>query len=189
MASHNVEIAIDLAQGTFHHTYLDNGQLKLQTIQTKDENDNVIYQNYGWWESSVIELKDTVHSFQSLVKHIDTKAKYKILTKTSLDRSTWSNYEEINNANGSIKSPLAKYIMIKIEVTPDLVPRHFIVDDFQKDKFKVSYVNSANGEFRLKRLYKYRFKRDNAWKYEGTLLRKKIEKSKFKKIDQLILQS
>ncbi|MFW5433169.1 hypothetical protein [Paenibacillus apiarius] len=187
MATQEIGLPIKFETGTFNNTIVKNGKLQLAELK-QDEKGNIVYAPYGSWESQLILIQDKITSFKRIVANIEAKgaATYKIYTKSSEDGTTWTDYEAIDETDGSIHSPAAKYAKVKVEMIAPLVDATFTVDEFtQTAKYTNEFVNSDNGVLEIKKHYCYKYARDESWQDEGVILRKKIPHSKLKKIDSL----
>ncbi|MCE5169638.1 hypothetical protein LQV63_09965 [Paenibacillus profundus] len=187
MATQEIGLPIKFETGTFNNTIVKDGKLQLAELK-KDDKSNIVYAPFGFWESQLILIQDKITSFKRIAKDIEVKgdATYKIYTKSSVDGTTWTEYAEIDNADGSTHSPAAKYAKVKVEIIPPLIGATFTVDEFtDAGKYANEFVNSDNGVLELKKHYRYKYAKDESWKDEGVVLRKKIPSSKLKKIDLL----
>ncbi|MBN3522256.1 hypothetical protein [Paenibacillus apiarius] len=187
MATQEIGLPIKFETGTFNNTIVKNGKLQLAELK-QDEKGNIVYAPYGSWESQLILIQDKITSFKRIAKSIEVngEATYKIYTKSSEDGTTWTEYEEIDDTDGSIHSPAAKYAKVKVEIIPPLVDATFTVDEFtDAGKYSNEFVNSDNGVLELKKHYRYKYAKDESWQDEGVILRRKIPHSKLKKIDSL----
>lgn len=181
-----IGIPIDLSKGTFVNTEYKNGMLQLKELEI-DDNRNSVYVEYGYWESDVIVIKDKIKSFKKVARSFDTKGagQYKIYTKSSVDKITWSDYAEINYSDGSVNSPLGLYAMVKIEIYAAKNLSTKTVEDFDESgRYDNKYVNSSNGVLELKKKYVLNGELDTNYS-TGHLFLTTVENSKYKKIDSL----
>ncbi|CAH8772306.1 hypothetical protein [Paenibacillus dendritiformis] len=187
-ATHEVIIPVDLAAGTFTNTAIKDGKLQLKELK-KDDEGNIVYAPSGSWESLPIVIQDRFAAFQRMTQTVDVKgaADYKLYIRYSADSITWTEYAAIDTTAGNLDSaPFAKYAQLKIEFIPALHAAAFTVDDFTETaKYTNEWVNSDEGVLELKKHYRYKYERDESWKDEGVLLRKRIPNGKMKRIDSL----
>jgi hypothetical protein len=187
----DVGIPIDLSKGTFDNVEYVDGKLQL-TEKNEDEtlpNSKKIYNEYGFWESEVIDLVDAFKDFDRIVANITnhTKDKITIYTRTSSDGFSWTPYVPINIDN-TIASPIGRYIQIKVSFTAGVTDELITIDDFNSGdevKFESNEFVQFDGKLSLKKYYEFDMTKDNTWIEEGSLFRKVIPKSKLKKIDTI----
>ncbi|MCG7406376.1 hypothetical protein MH117_03030 [Paenibacillus sp. ACRRX] len=182
-----IKLPIDLQMGTFNKTILKDGKLQLSEI-TKDDKGNTVYEPSGTWESSIIPIHDQVASFHQISSNTVVSGNggsYTIYVQSSADKITWSPYVEVDVQTGNMQTPKNKFVRIKIEFSSSPTDATFTVDAFDKGKYNKETITSNTGALGLKKEYTYKYEFDGSWKGTGTLLRKKIEHQKFKKINAL----
>jgi hypothetical protein len=187
----DIGIPIDLSKGTFNNVEYVDGKLQL-TEKDEDEtlpNGKKIYNEYGFWESEVIDLVDAFKDFDRIVANVinHTKDKITIYTRTSSDGFSWTPYVPINIDN-TIASPIGRYIQIKVSFTSGVTDELITVDDFNSGdevKFESNEFVQFDGKLSLRKSYEYDMTKDNTWSEEGSLFRKVIPKSKLKKINTI----
>lgn len=180
--TYEIGLPVDLSKGMFVNTEYKNGALQLEEVLVSDKGSS-IYKESGYWESEVVTLKDKIAAFNRISKNITlvNGATYKIYTSSSEDMITWTNWDQINNADGSILSPKNNYARIRIEIETTLSEETITVDDFTiSNKYINKYVNSDHGVLELKKKYKYDM---NVVSAENHIFSKTI--SGFKKIDKI----
>ncbi|MNJ67532.1 hypothetical protein D3C77_637150 [compost metagenome] len=110
-------------------------------------------------------------------------ATYKIFTSSSNDRSVWSAWEEIDYADGTIKSPKNSYAKVRIEIKSTMSDEIVTVDDFTVvGKYNNEFVNSDKGVLELKRIYEYEM---NALPSNESISTKLITRNNFNKINKV----
>jgi hypothetical protein len=187
MATQEIGIPIDLSKGTFGNTVFLNGKLQLVEI-AKDDNNVSIYPPEGYWISESIRIADKVTSFKYIAKNSVGTGTIKIFTQSSSDGFTWSEWQEINYADGGILTPVGYYARIKIFIYAGNGNTNFTIDEFTiANKYINPYVNSSNGVLELKTSYSSPTIIDDTWIEEGTVLSCNIQKSSFKKINKISL--
>ena len=98
--------------------YLDIGEVEMMERNTKN-----IYASTGTYESPVLDLGDNFKDIVKIDQIIDipsvttgqTAASVKLYTSTSSDNITFSDWQPMN-LDGTIVSPSARYIKIKVEL-------------------------------------------------------------------------
>lgn len=182
-----IGIPIDLTRGTFVNTEIKNGKLQLREVSIDDDG-NSIFVDAGYWESEMIDIKDKFTAFIKVTKDIIIKGKgtYKIFTQSSTDSIAWTDYVEINYADGSILSPVGLFARIKIEITAKRINSTRTVDDFnEKGKYTNDYLNTSNGYLEFKKNYVLGGVKDEIWTNEGKVFSSLVKRTKFKKINSL----
>lgn len=183
-----IGISIDLSKGVFAGTELFNGKLRL-ALKGTDDVGNKIFAESGTWESQIIMIQDKIQAFSYIAKTAISSgnASYKIYTKSSHDNSVWTDWVEIDPTTFKINSPMGSYAKVKIELfgsSPE--DATFMINEFDDaDKYNHEFMNYDNGVLELKKDYQYGMSKDNSWTESGTLMRKTILKSKFKKINSI----
>ncbi|MEK4661982.1 hypothetical protein MHH93_08810 [Priestia sp. FSL H7-0729] len=185
MAIQEIALEIDVSVGDFQDTVVEDQKLKLREL-SQDADGNSIYPANGSWESTPIRIQDKIASFKGVAAKVDVVggASYKIYWTTSEDGFEWGAYEEIIADVTGPKSP-AKYAKVKIEIFAEKKYSNFYIDDFnQKDKYSNPFIESDSGSLGLKKIYQLNMERV-ADTPTGRVLRQKVEKSKFKKVDRI----
>lgn len=192
VATQDVGIKIDLTKGKHTNTVYDETTKKiaLQKLRTTyDEKEN-IYAREGFWVSDIMDLVDKYTSLENLALTSELNgAEYTAYTRTSIDNITWDEFVAINSS-GKMMSVPRRYVQVKIafkgKITDYQEPLHdFTVKDVEK--FKENEFINFGGNLELKREYEYKMSKDDTWKSDGSLFRKKIKNTKFKKIDSIKL--
>lgn len=147
------------------------------------------YDKNGFYETPIINLGD---NFKSLSKIdisdvIPNDTMVKIYTATSNDGISFTNYIALN-PDYTIASPSAPYIKVKLELigygeNNDRTIYYF--DEEENNRFQKNENIILDGTAKLKTQYTYELEVDNDFTESGTLLKKAIEKSKFKSIESL----
>lgn len=110
-----IGVAIDLT-GSFFRTELVDGKLTLQAETILSDNSK-IYHSDGNWTSKIINLGDKFKEFGKVfvdsVQEGDSS--FTIQTRSSSNSSDWSSWMGIL-ADGTIQSPVAQYIQIRINL-------------------------------------------------------------------------
>lgn len=185
MAIEEIGLDIDLSIGTFNNTIYQDQKLRL-TEQGQDVDGNVIYASSGFWESNAILIRDKFASFKGVSAKINSSAgsEYQIYWSTSDDGFQWTGYEEVQEQLAVPKAQ-AKYAKVKIEITAGKQESTFYIDSFmEKAKYSNPYIESESGVLRLKT--KYALTMDQtAVTSTGVVCQQKVERTKFKKIDQI----
>jgi hypothetical protein len=178
----DVGVGLNLQSGTYYKTSYVNGALQLNYLG-KDPLGNDYYEKFGTWESDTIILGDNVNSFKRIAKILTVSGSYKIFTSSSLDGLAWTNYVEVS-ANFDILSPMGKYVKVKVELYAPTNDITYDVDTFSTNKWNNQYLD-VQGDLKLKKSYSEIGVRNTTWSESGTVHTKRIEKSKFKKIDSI----
>ncbi|WP_019639006.1 hypothetical protein [Paenibacillus fonticola] len=186
--THEVGLPLDLSKGTFADTEYTDGFLQLKVMKVSDIG-NAIYAESGYWESEIIDIKDKITAFKRISKtsQLVNGATYKIFTSSSEDRAVWSAWEEIDYADGTIKSPKNSYAKVRIEIKSTMSDEIVTVDDFTVvGKYSNEFVNSDKGVLELKRVYEYEMNNELG---QENIHRKLIERNKFNKINSIHINS
>lgn len=192
VVTQDVGIIIDLTKGVHTNTVYDEDTNKIalkNTGTSYDEKKN-IYATDGYWVSEIMDLVDKYTSLGNLALTTELNgAEYTAYTRTSSDNITWDDYVKINSS-GKMMSVPQRYIQIKIEIKGQDAeyqePLHdFTVEDI--DKFEENEFINFSGNLELKQEYDYKVSKDDSWSDEGSLFRKKIRNTKFKRIDSIKL--
>jgi hypothetical protein len=178
----DVGVGLNLQSGTYYKTSYVNGALQLNYLG-KDPLGNDYYEKFGTWESDTIILGDNVNSFKRIAKILTVSGSYKIFTSSSLDGLAWTNYVEVS-ANFDILSPMGKYVKVKVELYAPTNDITYDVDTFSTNKWNNQYLD-VQGDLKLKKSYSEIGVRNTTWSESGTVHVKRIEKTKFKKIDSI----
>lgn len=185
MAIEEIGLDIDLSMGAFNNTIYQDQKLRLAE-QGQDVDGNVIYASSGFWESNTILIRDKFASFKGVSAKINSASGslYKIYWSTSDDGFQWTEYEEVQEQSAVPKAQ-AKYAKVRIEMTAEKEQSSFFIDSFmEKGKYSNPYVESDSGVLRLKT--KYALTMDQtAVTLAGAVYGQKVEKTKFKKMDQI----
>ncbi|MDP9698873.1 hypothetical protein J2T16_001770 [Paenibacillus intestini] len=185
MAIEEIGLDIDLSIGTYNNTIFQDQKLRL-TEQGQDVEGNVIYASSGSWESNPILIRDKFASFKGVASKMNSSAgsEYQIYWSTSDDGFQWTEYEEVQEQSAVPKAQ-AKYAKVKIEIFAGRQESTFYIDSFmEKGKYSDPYIESQSGVLRLKT--KYLLKMDQtAVTSVGAVYSQKVEKTKFKKMDQI----
>ncbi|WP_434752019.1 hypothetical protein [Paenibacillus amylolyticus] len=185
MAIQEIDLDIDLSIGTFNNTIYQDQKLRLEE-QGRDADGNVIYVSSGFWESDAILIRDKFASFNGVSAHISSSAGsvYKIYWSTSDDGFQWTEYEDVQE-QVAVPKAQAKYAKVRIEITAEKQESTFYTDSFmEKGTYSNPYVESDSGALRLRA--KYSLKMDQtAVTSSGAFYQQKVERTKFKKIDQI----
>ncbi|WP_427051178.1 hypothetical protein [Paenibacillus sp. TC-CSREp1] len=185
MAIQEIGLDIDLSIGIFQNMIYENQKLSL-TEQGRDLEGNVIYASSGSWESNPIRIQDKFASFKGVSAKINSSAgsEYKIYWSISDDGFQWTEYEEVQEQLVEPKAQ-AKYARVKIEITAEKQQSTFYIDSFmEKGKYSNSYVESDSGALQLKTKYSLNMDQ-TAVTSTGVVYRQKVERTKFKKTDQI----
>ncbi|WP_339240938.1 hypothetical protein MKX40_09140 [Paenibacillus sp. FSL R5-0517] len=188
MAIQEIALEIDLSVGVFQDTIYEDQKLKLREL-SQDADGNSIYPANGSWESTPIRIQDKIASFKGVAASVDVMggASYKIYWSTSEDGFEWGAYEEIVTDVIAPKSP-AKYAKLKIEIAAEREYSNFYIDDFkEKGKYSNPFIESDTGSLGLKKTYQLNMERASDTP-TGTVLRQKVENTKFKKVDRIRLR-
>lgn len=148
-----IEIPLDLSQGTFYNTEYRDGFLQLKRVRISD-NENEVFYPFGYWESDDSFMKDKVSAFKRLASDrvIVKNGTYRILTASSPDRSNWTPWNEINGESGEIISPVNQFAKVRIEITSSHHLEVITTDDFSvQGKYNHPFVNSDEGVLELKK--------------------------------------
>lgn len=181
MAIQEIGIPIDASRGTFHNTVFKDGKLQLVEVAQDIINEPVYVQD-GYWISENIKLIDKFKSFKNFIKTAIGSGIYKILTQSSTDGYTWTEWKEINYEDGSILSPNGSWARVKIEITANKVDSQIVVDHFNDvSKFGNDFIDSSDGHLGLKKKYIYVMSDTE----NENIYVKHVEKTKFKKIDKI----
>ncbi|OME55363.1 hypothetical protein BSK59_12855 [Paenibacillus odorifer] len=184
MATQEIGIPIEFEKGTFNNTVFLNGKLQLVEL-AKDDNNQIIYAPEGYWISETIRVADKVTSFKYIAKNIVGNGSYKIYTSSSPDGFEWTDWAEVNAADGKINSPVGYYAKIKIFINATLSNISITVDNFETSgKYINSFINSSNGVLELKKTYITPFVKSSSVS-EGSLSKAQVMKTQFKKIDSI----
>jgi|GEM_PF-3366986 len=111
----------------------------------------------------------------------------KVYTATSSDNLTFSDWQSIN-PDGTIASPSARYIKIKVELIGGAEVQEKTVYDFTLTdavNFEANKQIVFDGSLRLKVNHTESMDLDPSFSESGTLLRKVINKNQFKTIEKL----
>ncbi|SCY72036.1 hypothetical protein SAMN05720606_10889 [Paenibacillus polysaccharolyticus] len=185
MAIQEIGLDIDLSMGTFINTVYRDQKLRL-TEQGLDVEGNVIYASSGSWESNPILIRDKFASFKGVASKMNSSAgsEYQIYWSTSDDGFQWTAYEQVQE-QPAVPKAQAKYAKVKIEITAGQQESTFYIDNFmEKGKYSNPYIESDSGVLSLKT--KYSLKMDQkAVTSTGMVFEQKVERAKFKKIDQI----
>lgn len=184
-----IGISLGVDQGEYVNTEFINGSLRLKkTAET--ESLEPIYEKEGHWESKII---DTVDKFREYDKIAVTKTQfttdlYKIETRTSDNGADFNPYIALS-AGSSVLSPKKRYIQIKITLYAGYLGEKFTISDFNNpsdaNKFEDNTYIETDGVLKLRRNYEFMMTEDTSWIDEGSLHRKLITKSDWKRIDKL----
>lgn len=192
MTTQNIGLSIDLTKGIHSNTELFNGKIRLKKVGTTYDGTDA-FASTGFWTSVVIDTVDKYTSLSNLaigdVVTVD-QSTYKAYTRTSDDNITWDTYTEINASTGQMLSVPKRYIQVKIIFTGKVQGKQETALDYNLTDISNIVSNEfveMNGNLKLKKDYQYTMPKDNSWIGEGTLFRKPIQKTKFKKIDSLNL--
>ena len=190
--THEIGYTIDLSKGTYVSTEYTNGFLRLSNEKVSDEivldeYGNEIFKSEGYWISEEIDLTDIFTDFKNIAKTMSVSGSYKIFTKTSEKKLVWSDWEEVA-PDFTILSPENRWLQVKIEFFGNLSDSSFVIEEFDEpDKYSNDYLESENGQLKLKKDFEFKMNKDVSWSDEGTLFRKTIEKTKLKKINSINL--
>ncbi|MGQ8871422.1 hypothetical protein [Paenibacillus sp. TSA_86.1] len=185
MAIQEIDLDIDLSIGTFNNTIYKDQKLRLEE-QGRDADGHVIYVSSGFWESEAILIRDKFASFKGVSAHIHSLAGsvYKIYWSISDDGFQWTEYEGVQE-QAAVPKAQAKYAKVKIEITAEKQQSTFYTDSFmEKGKYSNPYVESDSGVLRLKSEYSLKMDQ-TAVTSTGAVYQQKVERTKFKKIDQI----
>lgn len=185
MAIEEIGLDIDLSMGVFNNTIYQDQKLRL-TEQGRDANGNVIFASSGSWESNAILILDKFASFKGISAKINSASGsvYKIYWSTSDDGFQWTEYEEVQEQDAVPKAQ-AKYAKVKIEIIAEKQESSFYIDSFlETGKYSNPYVESDSGELRLKTKYALKMGQ-TAVTSSGVVYQQKVERTKFKKMDQI----
>lgn len=181
------EIGIDtgIGIGTFYNTeYIDG------FIQLIKKDSSSTYVMEGYWESEIIDLVDRFKEYDSVAldKMQQSKDVHSILTRVSDDGISFDNYVA-TTPEGKIQSEMKRFIQIKINFYAGLTDENILVSDFNSPE---DINNLENNQFveakqglKIKREYECQMNKDSNWNEEGSLHRKVIKKSEWKKIDSI----
>lgn len=187
-----IGLPIDIS-GTHDNTVIDKktGLLRLKEIDTDGEG-NPIYAKKGTWTSDVINLKDKFKDFEKVftTHEKDGSSSFGVLTRVSKNGDDWSDWIAIA-MDGTIQSDTQQYIQVKIELFAGFTTGLYIVSNFDSALDvhlfnSKEFIETSNG-LRLKRDYSYGMTIDSTWSDEGYLLRKKITRDEWLRIDRLII--
>lgn len=174
-------LKIDLSKGVFHNTKLIDGKLKLAK-------NNSSYFPSGYWESLIIDLgvgwKET--NIVNVIKETFPQTDISIKVSTSNDGVSFTEYSLLDEEN----PPQARYLKIKAILTAEAdVPGedHSYIFDQLEDEVRVvlNDFTEADGQLKLKTDYEYVMSKDDAWLKEGSVHRKLIKSSDWKKINSI----
>jgi F5/8 type C domain len=115
------------------------------------------------------------------------ETKISVYTATSADGITFSNWQPVNS-DGTITSPQGRYIKIKVELMAGGEIQEKLIYDFTENEdsnFESNPYVQFNGSLSLKTLYIENMLVDTSFSEEGILLRKTIDKTKFKAIEKI----
>lgn len=153
------------------------------------------YSPTGIYESPVLDLGD---NFKDIVK-IDqiinipsisvgqTSASVYIYTSTSSDNMTFSDWQPVN-PDGTITSPSARYIKVKVELIGGGEVQEKLIYDFtstESTNFQNNDKVVFDGSLKLKIQYTEEMDIDNSFIEEGALFRKTIDKLSFKTFEKM----
>lgn len=185
MAIQEIGLDIELSLGTFQNTVYQDQKLRL-TETGQDADGNVIYVSNGSWESAPIRIQDKIASFKGVSAKINSSSGslYKIYWSTSDDGFQWTEYEEVQE-QPEIPKAQAKYAKVKIEITAGRQESTFYLDRFmEKGKYSNLFVESDSGALWLKRRYLLNMEHTFIAS-TGIVCQQKVERMKFKKMDQI----
>lgn len=184
-----IGISFEVGQGEFVKTEFVDGSLRLKKVgETPDL--EPVYEDEGYWQSNVIDTADKFREYDKIAidKVQFTKDLYKVETRTSDDGVNFNPYVAIT-AGGNIVSPMKRYIQIKITLYAGFLQDAITVSSFNNrqdvTKWEDRTYIETDGVLKLKRNYKFNMSEDKSWTDDGHLLRKKIARSYWKKIDSL----
>ncbi|QJI52477.1 hypothetical protein [Psychrobacillus phage Perkons] len=185
-----IGVSLGVDKGTFHNTNFTTGKLQLNKVgETEDL--KPLYATNGYWESEVIDLVDKFKEYDKIVlsKTQFTQDFYEVLTRTSDDNSTFSEYKVVA-MDGKVQSPTKRYIQIKINFEAGMISQEFLISNFNNVTdiqawSNADLVETKDGVLKLKRDYVFPMAKDVTWSSEGSLHRKKIARNEWKKINTL----
>jgi len=184
-----IGIPLGVDEGEYYNTEYSNGALHLKK-EGETSTGEALYVREGYWISEVI---DTVGKFKDYDKIAVTKIQftkdyYKIETRTSDNGINFDGYVALT-AGGNIMSVMKRYIQVKITLYAGLIEDTVVISNFNNmtdvGEWDSSEYVETDGVLKLKRDYLFKMNRDNSWTNDGYLLRKKIVRSEWKKIDRL----
>ena len=188
------ESPVDLVNGIYTNTVNNKGKIEL-SVTSPSEATQITYSPTGTYESPVLDLGD---NFKDIIK-IDqvinipsvttgqTAASVKLYTSTSSDNVTFSDWQPVNS-DGTITSPSARYIKVKVELTGGAKILKKLIYDFastEASNFEANDKVIFDGNLKLKTIHTDNMISDSSFIEEGTLLRKTIDKNIFKTIEKI----
>jgi hypothetical protein len=110
-----------------------------------------------------------------------------LYTATSADGINFSDWQPVN-PDGTITSPSARYIKVKVELTGGGEIQEKLIYDFTNTE-SANFQNNdkviLDGSLKLKTLYTNTMVHDTAWSEAGNLFKQIIDKSSFKAIEKI----
>lgn len=184
-----IGISIGIGQGNYVNTVFIEGSLKLKKA-SETESQQPIYEKEGYWESKVIDTVDKFREYDKIAvtKTQFTKDLYKIETRTSDNGVDFNEYISLS-AGSAVLSPKKRYIQVKITLYAGYLGETFTISNFNSpsdaSKFEDNTYIETDGVLKLRRNYEFMMTEDTSWIDEGSLHRKLITKSDWKRIDKL----
>jgi hypothetical protein len=165
---------------------------EMELMESKAQN---LYSPTGTYESPVLDLGDNFKDIVKIDQIIDipsvtagqTAASVKLYTSTSSDNITFSDWQPVN-PDGTITSPSARYIKVKVELIGGGEIQEKTIYDFasaESANFQNNDKVIFNDSLKLKTQYIDTMTVDTSFTDTGTLLRKSIEKASFKAIEKV----
>lgn len=164
-------------------------------LEMMEKTSRNLYFSSGVYESPVLDLGDNFKDIVKIDQIIDipsvttgqTAASVKLYTSTSSDNVTFSDWQPVN-PDGTIVSPSARYIKVKIELTADEEIQEKTIYDFastEVNNFRINDKVLFDNSLKLKVNYTSTMQNDPSWSDTGSLLRVTINKSDYKTIEKI----
>lgn len=184
-------LELDLSRGTFYRTEYRDGALQLAQVGVSDAGHEIYYES-GYWESEDSFLKDRVAAFSKVSESsvVIKNGTFKVMTASSPDRVTWTEWQEAAADTGEIQSPVNTYAKVRIELRSAKTVESFTVDDF-KDAAKYSnpYLDYSNGSLNSKRDYPSTMNVDSSWTGSGKVYSGSVDRVNLSRVDRLAVDT
>ncbi|MCR8994667.1 LamG domain-containing protein [Brevibacillus laterosporus] len=147
---------------------------------------------YGEWESDVIDLVDKYTDFKNLVRvqNVYEGANVIFMTKTSDDNIVWSPYSAVN-PDGSITSPKARYVRVKVRMYSGKNRESTVVESFNGNIHydKTPFITIVDGKLAVQYQSILGFTEEESYTSGGFLYKTKILAENIRQIDRLRINS
>lgn len=147
---------------------------------------------YGEWESDIIDMVDKYTDFKNLVRvqNVYEGANVLFMTKTSDDNIVWSPYSAVN-PDGSITSPKARYVRVKVRIYSVRGRESTVVESFSGNTHydKTPCVTIIDGRLAVQYVSILDFTKEESYTGGGYLYKTKILSQNAKQIDRLRINS